>query len=363
MKNLSQIKELINQLSFEEQEQLSEYLSECQNKHILDFQDIALEQVNSCPHCKSIKIIQWGNYKGTKRFMCKKCNRTFTPNTGSIFYHLKKSDEFIKYFTLMFSEDFNSLQSLSSRLCISKKTAFDWRHKILISLGSKSPNFKSITEMDGVWFLYSQKGRKGLKYSRKRGGSRRRGDNDFQAKVLITKERGGVSDMSLLKIGRLSKSDISRKLSQKFEPTSILVSDKHSSISSFAKSENIRHETFTAKNHVKDKLWHVQTVNNIASSLKTRINYWLRGVSTKYLQNYITWYAIRDKYKKSKEKVKNVITDSISNRKAWDMFTNIEKLYKDFILNHSVRTYRCPTKEQWKSQNWNLENAKLGIYL
>ena len=363
MKNLSQIKGLINQLNFEEQQQLQEYLTECQNKHSLDFQQVALEQIDSCPHCGSFEIILWGNYKDTKRFMCKKCKRTFTQNTGSIFHHLKEPEKFIKYFTLMFSEDFNTLEALSTRIGISKKTAFYWRHKILISLGSEAPTFKGITEMDDIWFLYSQKGRKGLKYSRKRGGSSRKGDNNFQAKVLITKERESVSDMSLVKIGRLSKSDISRKLSQKFETTSILVSDKHRSISSFAKSENIKHETFIAKKYVKDEIYHVQTVNHIAGELKTRINYWLRGVSTKYLQNYITWYAVRDTYKKSREKVKDVITTSITNRKTWDMFTNIEKLYEQFILNYSVRTYRCPTKKQWKSQNWNFENAKLGIYI
>ena len=263
----------------------------------------------------------------------------------------------------MFSENFNSLEALSKRVHISKKTAFEWRHRILISLGSESPNFKGITEMDGIWFLYSQKGRKGLKYSRKRGGSSRKGDNNFQAKVLITKERDGGADMSLVKIGRLSKADISRNISGKFESTSILVSDKHSSIASFAKSEHIKHESFIAKKHVRDKIYHVQTVNNIAGSLRSKINNGLRGVSTKYLQNYVNWFAVKDKYKSSKDKVKKTIMLCISNRKSWDMFTNIENLYKEFILNYSVRTYRCPTKKQWKSQNWNYENAKLGIYI
>lgn len=363
MESLAQIKEQINQLSFEEQHQLDEYLTEHLRKHVQDFKQTALEQTNACPHCGNLKIIQWGNYRGMKRFKCKKCNRTFTPITGSAFHHIKEMDKFIKYLTLMFSEDFNDLKTLSVRIGISIKTAFDWRHKILISLGSEAPNFKGITEIDDIWFLYSQKGRKGLKYSRKRGGISRQGDNNFQAKVLITKERKGALDMSLVKIGRLSKADISRKLGGKFEKTSILVSDKHSSIASFAKSEHIKHESFIAKKHMKNKIYHVQTINNIAGSLDTRINHLLRGVSTKYLQNYVTWFAIKDNYKNSKEKVKKIIIRCISNRKTWDMFTNIEKLYEQFILSYSVRTYRCPTKRYWKSQFWNIENAKSGVFI
>ena len=61
--------------------------------------------------------------------------------------------------------------------------------------------------------------------------------------------------MSLIKIGRLSKKDIERRLSGKFETTAILVSDKHRSISSFANSENNKHKLFKALEHMKDKIY------------------------------------------------------------------------------------------------------------
>lgn len=56
---------------------------------------------------------------------------------------------------------------------INKKTAFDWRHKILSSLeAATTGTFNGITESDDTFFLQSAKGQKvkGRK-PRKRGGS------------------------------------------------------------------------------------------------------------------------------------------------------------------------------------------------
>ena len=38
---------------------------------------------------------------------------------------------------------------------------------------------------------------------------------------------------------------------------------------------------------------------------------------------------------------------------TWDIYSNIEKIYAEFIKHHSRRTYRCPTVKEFKAQNWN----------
>ncbi len=65
----------------------------------------------------------------------------------------------------MLKEGFVPLKIMSNRLGISIQTAFDWRHKTLCNLKSTGEDFVKITEIDDIWFLYSQKGRQGLKYS------------------------------------------------------------------------------------------------------------------------------------------------------------------------------------------------------
>jgi len=363
MGTLAKILSEISQLNFEDLFLLKEQISLETEKQKKEIYAKLGEQVKSCPHCGSENYIKWGHYHDMNRFMCKNCNKTFVPTTGTAIHWSKKPNEFINFSTVMFSEEFSTLKQQSKRVGISQNTAFYWRQRILISLGSETPTFKKATEMDDIWFRYSQKGRKGLKYSRERGHSSHKGDNNFQSKILITKERESELDMSLIKIGRLNKKDLCDKFSGKFTKTAILYSDKHPSIRAFSKAENINHESFKAKAHVKDKLCHVQTVNYLAGAFKDIVNKHLRGVSTKYLQNYANWFAIKEKYKKSNDGVKNMIIDCLSNIKGWDMSINIEKLYEQFLLNHSVRTYRCPTQKEWKYQNWTFENAKLGDYI
>jgi len=363
MGNFKEITQKIATLNYEELFLLEEQLSTQIEIQKQDIHKQVAEQVHECPHCYSKKIIKWGKYKEMKRYMCKLCSRTFIPTTGTVIHYLKKPNAFLNYTTIMFSESLSSLEIEAKRIGVSKTTAFNWRHKILISLGLETPTFNSVTEMDDVWFRYSQKGRKGLKYSRKRGRSSHKGDNNFVTKLLITNERGGSLDMSVIKIGRLSGQDISRKLKGKFGENAVLISDKHSGIRKFSKVEQINHKDFKASNHVENKIYHVQGINYLAGVIDDKVNKQLRGVSTKYLQNYATWLSVKERYKKSKEKVKNIIINCLSNIRAWDMYINIEKLYEQFILNHSVRTYRCPTQIIQKSKYWNFENAKLGSFI
>ena len=67
-----------------------------------------------------------------------------------------------------------------------------------------------------MWFLYSQKGRKGLSYDRKRGGSKRQGDNNFQVKIIAASDKKQV-EMKVAKIGRISANDIIHAIGDKFK--------------------------------------------------------------------------------------------------------------------------------------------------
>jgi len=234
----------------------------------------------SCPRCGSSLFVKNGKRDELQQYKCKSCCTVFTSRTGTPFHKVQKPDKFEAYKALML-DGYIPLRKMAAKVDISIQTAFDWRHKILSGSGDGVEKFEGITEIDDIWFLYSQKGRKGLKYSRKRGGSKRAGDNDFQAKLLITADRQSNTDLSLVRIGRLKRSDIEREIGGKFSNTSTLVSDKHRSIASFAKSEGLKHVSFKASEHSAGDGHHVQGVNNQASRLKSIINHSLRGVSTK----------------------------------------------------------------------------------
>lgn len=338
-----QILEMFTSLSLEDRASL---LSELSRDSISETILVEDAPILSCPHCNSKLFVKNGKRDDLQKYKCKSCCKVFTIKTGTAFHKIQKLDKFEAYKTLML-ESYLPLKKIAAKVGVSIQTAFDWRHKILSRTGDSVEKFEGITEIDDVWFLYSQKGRKGLDYSRKRGGSKRAGDNDFQAKLLITSDRKSNTDLSLVRIGRLKKADIQRKISGKFSENNTLVSDKHRSIASFAKDEGIQHVSFKAKSHSAGAEYHVQNVNNQASRLKGIINHTLRGVSTKYLQSYANWFKINSGGIKTNVDLNEAI---LKNKSATDIHINREGIYKRFIENFSRRTYRCPVKRSFSTK-------------
>jgi len=343
MKTTEKIRLLFDQLNETQQGKILQDFELIHKKHKITFN----KDVTICPHCQSNKIIKHSKYKDTQRFMCKSCNRTFLPSTGTFIHNIKKRAEFYMYSEIIKTEGLRTIAYMANKLKISIPTSFEWRHKILLSIPKKKDKFEEETQLDDLWFLYSQKGRKGLKYSRKRGGSKRRGDNNFQVKLIAASDKKQV-EMRVSKIGRISKNDVVQAIGDKFEKEGKLVTDGHSSFSAFAKAMKLNHVNFISKNHKAKTGENVQYINNLAGRLVTLINHNLRGVSTKYLQLYASYFAYVEK---NELEISN--KQFISNTNIWNIFTNIEKMYENFIKNKSVRTYRCPTLKCWKSQNWN----------
>lgn len=353
MNKQEQIKELFDSLSHQEQGRLLKDLS---GSYHSDIQSGTTSQPTACPHCQSVFIIKYGHWKQTQRYQCKTCQKTFTRATGTSKYYVKKPQKFEEYKRLM-SEHYYPLREIANKVGVSIQTAFDWRHKILSGLKKTDTIFSGITEVDDIWFLYSQKGRKGLQYSRKRGGSSRRGDNNFQTKLVVTADRTSNIDMSVVRIGRLKKLDLENSIGKKVSPDCTLVSDKHRSIAAFAKANALPHVSFQASTHSAGGAYHTQKVNNMASRFKALINHQLRGVSTKYLQSYANWFALKERCKNTGDTSQEALEKELQALKPehWHIFTNIENIYKNFIQNRSVRTYRCPPKREWKTSQIKTE--------
>lgn len=313
--------------------------------------DHTKRSLNTCPHCKSDLISKYGKYNESQRYRCTSCNRTFTPSTGTALCMIKKKREFLACQDLMLTDNYMSLVKTGTKLGVSPQTVFSWRHKILLSMPKATAKFEGESEMDDLWVLYSQKGRKGLQYSRKRGGSSRKGDNGFQVKVLAVANKEQV-ELKVTNIGRISQSDIQRTVGDRFAKNTTLYSDKHQSIVAFANTAKLNHVSFTASEHTVDGKG-VQLVNNIAERLKNMINRTFRGVSTKYLQMYADWFKVKENYKQSIGDRSIFQKAMLSNHKSWDVYSNIESIYEIFIKNHSFRTYRCPVKKHFKAENWN----------
>ena len=265
MKIAQQIKALFLLLTLKEQKKLLEELPKSPfNIHRIEVP----KDIKCCVHCDSENIIKHSMYKNTQRYKCKSCGRTFLPTTGTLTYQIKKPNEFALYTSIVEKEGLLTIAQMAERVGVSIPTSFEWRHKILLSVPQKKDKFFDETQMDDLWFLYSQKGRKGLKYPRKRGGSKRRGDNNYQVKILAASDKKQV-EMKVAKIGRISAQDIIHAVGDKFKKDTKLVTDSHRSYQAFAKEAKLKHIKFDAKKHKAETGENVQYINNLARRLGT----------------------------------------------------------------------------------------------
>ena len=249
-----------------------------------------------CPWCESKQYYKYGMDKGCQRFKCKACRRTFTEYTGTWLDGLHKKSCVVRYIELMIEG--KSLDKISGALSINKKTALDWRHKILSSLCQSRGNELTFEE--------SSKGNRHLERpGRKRGSSttqeKKRGISDHKVAVIATADRGDGMSLCVATMGRIGKEDIACSIAGKLPEDTILCTDGHVSYKGFALDNKLNHVVLRAdlNQHVKQGVYHIQNVNSIHHRLKKWIDHTFWGVSTKYLQNYLGWFRLNEKLKGS----------------------------------------------------------------
>lgn len=302
-----------------------------------DFLSIRREQLFNkqafCPYCGGKKYCKNGTDKGSQRFICRQCARTFTEYTGTWLDGLHKKSLVINYIELMIEGA--SLDNISKRLNINKKTALDWRHKILSSLHQDAgKEMDGIVESDETFFEESEKGNKNLKRpGRKRSHStkekKKRGISSNKAAVIGTVNRGGKMNLCLATMGRISKEDIMESIGSA-PSQSILCTDGHASYKGFAIDNNMEHIVLRAdlKQYVKQGVFHIQNINSVHNRLKKWISGTFWGVSTKYLQNYLGWFRLNEKLKNSVTMLKDFIYETLQDTDARKRYNYIDVSYQ-----------------------------------
>jgi transposase-like protein len=274
-----------------------------------------------CPHCEGTHVIKYGMIKSQQRYQCKTCHRTFTDFTKSALSHshlpLTTWLEYTKCMILGLS-----IRKSAERVNVSVKTSFYMRHKILdaIRLFLGVGNLEGIIEMDETFFPLSFKGnhkKSGFnmpRESRKRGGEvEKRGISSEQVCVATAIDRNGNLVMELLCLGRMKTVDIKRLYENRIEYGAIICTDSHKSYISFAKDFGLQHKRIPTGKHMAG-IYHIQHINSLHSHLKGFLESF-KGVSTKYLGNYLYWFKWLEYFKEEKEilKGKNLLLHGVSS--------------------------------------------------
>jgi len=303
MNDISQLLRAIKMLSKQEQEQLVKSI----NMNLENSPDSVAKLIEVkhklqekekfvCPHCKSEEIVGHGNYQGRKRYKCTACKKTFNDLTGTAVSHIHKKEEWESYLHCIANN--LTLRDAAKQVGISLKTSFLWRHKIIGAFKDMGcTKLEGIIEGDETFFLYSEKGSKTIKERkpRKRGGkATKAGINDEHVAVIVSTDRNKQPIIEVACRGRISAKHIEACLGKWIgQEASVLCSDSHRSYESFAKTKQMKHVKINASKgqHVKDKVYHIQNINNMHHLLKD----WVRqfnGVASGYLQNYMNWFRV-----------------------------------------------------------------------
>jgi transposase-like protein len=220
-----------------------------------------------------------------------------------------------------------SIKKTAREIGISIQTSFDWRHKILSTLSSFTPQtLSNVVECDELELSLSNKGCRNLERDpRKRGNDFKRNvpsEESTVVQVVTAVQRNGEKYLRAVESKRLSAEEITLALDGKLAEHTTLITDKHPSYRLFVKeNQSIKHRSVLAKDHVnkQDKNVHLQHVNNTHSQLRTFLRPF-NGVSSKYLQNYLNWFAYAEKLSGTKATIKQWLFAILASSQAYELF-------------------------------------------
>jgi hypothetical protein len=98
------------------------------------------------------------------------------------------------------------------------------------------------------------------------------------------------------------------------------------------KSMDLKHETFISTDKT-NGIYHVQNVNNQVSGFRRWITGNFNSVSTKYLQNYLYFYEMKEVIKKNENKTEEFLKFSLVDEKSFGRNREIEKVYQETIVS------------------------------
>lgn len=191
-----------------------------------------------------------------------------------------------------------SIKKTAQECNISLKTAFIWRYKILDAFTVKREEVKlsGIIEADETFFRLSYKGTKNLssltsRMPKYRGGkAERRGLSKDQVCVVCAIDRKGTTFSKVSNLGKISSNDLDTIYHNKIEGDAIFCTDSEKSYKQFIKKNKYKIVQIPRGKH-KNGVYHINHINSFHNNLKHFTDKF-RGISTKYLSNYLSWVHI-----------------------------------------------------------------------
>lgn len=313
MANLNDVIQLIRGLSSRDKKKLLKIVGNeltTSNKSMKAFlTEERFKTSRVCPHCSDVAVVKNGHRNDkdyTQKYFCKGCKKSFTITTNAIVFGTRKDIAIWKEYIECMLNGW-SVRKCAEECNIHRNTAFRWRHKILDALTNIMNNvtLDGIVEADEKYFPKSYKGnhRGNPKHKHTkapfmiprrthvRGGmTEKRGISSEQVCVPCAVNKDGQSVAMPVKMGKPIPKAIHKAFDGRITSNSILCTDGEKSYVKFAADNKIKLVQIKGGKGKVDE-YHIQHINNYHSILDNFISNF-KGVSTKYLGNYIVWNNI-----------------------------------------------------------------------
>ncbi len=290
----------------------------------LDYQRIKiLSTAPICPRCRCEYVTKAGVHNGRQVYKCKNCKYQFRETAKSLVYYSHKYYLLMDYIKCMLEG--KSLRACAREVGISLPTSFKWRHKILAAIQGLEGgiNFTGITETDELLMEYSEKGRKFKTLEEKEQAMKTVHPN---VAVLVMTDREGNLLFKHTGEHKVQNSQIKEELKRRVSENNLICFKPNEEFEQAVKESPSKKVLVMHKT----KGLSIYSVN-VAEKKITNFLVWMmrfRGVATKYLQNYLMWFVIMNKYLKNKVEsdIGRLLNLSSHDRWAWERYFKLIKL-------------------------------------
>ena len=296
---------------------------------LLEVAESEITLKKACPHCGTIRVNKRGKQSGVQMYQCKDCSKWFSSTTGTPLWDIKRKDKWQSYLNCM--QQGMSIKKTAKEVGICIQTSFDWRHKILSVLNDEIPE-KLIgrVECDELELPLNNKGERHLsRKARKRSSDFIRNTATKEVttvQVLSAIDENNQTYFKAIETKRITAKHLNKTIGKKLDKNVTLITDKHPSYRPFVKSKpTIRHKTVKSNEHVnkEDKKVNLQKINNQHKQLRQFMDKF-NGVSSKYLQNYLNWYAYGKKMESFANQTKQWFYAILTTDAAYNLYQLIK---------------------------------------
>ncbi|MCT4616115.1 MAG: helix-turn-helix domain-containing protein [Marinifilaceae bacterium] len=235
-----------------------------------------------CPFCSNGIFIKWGKRSDLQRYKCKKCNKTFNSLTKTPLAKLRRKGHWLDYSQCL--KEGLSIRKAASECKIHKNTAFRWRHRFLTN--SRFIKAKKLGGIVENTYLITKESFKGSK--------NKKNIPRYRKNIFILYGIDRNNNLFDITNKGFSFDSINNGFKDIILDNSLILTDKNVSFKQFAKSNKYKYAFFSER---PTKLSSKIKSHRYKYSFLEWINKTFKGVATKYLENYVSWFRGINEFK------------------------------------------------------------------